>query len=128
MMCEAGATSLTSIPLRQEGRRREEHAAADREGVAPVNVPGAHEAIHGTELALARAAGQVLQRRVGLAVGADRGPRVREAVDGDGQGLRADVGPQGAARGAGRLLHAVDAPLSVTAAPFPLPPTTLTAL
>ena len=65
MMCEAGATSLTSIPLRQEGRRREEHAAADREGVAPVDVPGAHDAVHGTELALARAAGQVLQRRVG---------------------------------------------------------------
>ena len=49
---------------------------------------------------------------------------------GDGQGLRADVGPQGAPGRAGRLLHAVDAPpLSVTAAPPSFPPfPTFTAL
>ena len=51
--------------------------------------------------------------------------RVEPLEHGDGQGLRADVGPQGAARGAWRLVHAVDAPLSVrlTAAPAapPLP-------
>ena len=44
--------SPNSIPLRQERRRRDEHAATDREGVAPVDVPRADDAVHGTELAL----------------------------------------------------------------------------
>ena len=33
----AGAASLPSIPLRQERRRRDEHAAADREDCVPTS-------------------------------------------------------------------------------------------